>query len=108
MKAAIAKRSIIINGHRTSISLEDQFWLEIKAIAAERQLTFSQVVSMVDHQRGGLGNLSSALRCFVLARYYDPAASAASQRQASTESSAAADDATTVPSDRPPVEQHAL
>jgi predicted DNA-binding ribbon-helix-helix protein len=74
MKAAIAKRSININGHKTSISLEDEFWSEIKAIAAERRLTLSQVVSMVDDDRSGLSNLSSALRCFVLARYYPPAA----------------------------------
>ena len=75
MKSGIAKRSINVNGHHTSISLEDQFWSEIKAIAAERELTFSQVVSMVDIDRGGVGNLSSALRCFALARYYRPAAS---------------------------------
>jgi len=80
MKSQIAKRTIIVNGHKTSISLEDQFWSELKAIAAERQLTVSRVVSMVDHDRGGLSNLSSALRCLVLARYYGAAASATSQQ----------------------------
>jgi predicted DNA-binding ribbon-helix-helix protein len=96
MKSGIAKRSIIINGHKTSISLEDQFWSEIKAIAAERQLTLSQVVAMVDHDRGGFSNLSSALRCFALAQYYHPAASATSQQQTPTVSRTTTGDAVTV------------
>jgi predicted DNA-binding ribbon-helix-helix protein len=81
MKSEIPKRSIIVNGRKTSISLEEQFWSELKAIAAERQLTLSKIISMVDHDRGELFNLSSALRCLVLARYYPPAASATLQQQ---------------------------
>ena len=69
MKSVIAKRSVIINGHKTSVSLEDAFWSEVKAIAAERNLSLSELVSLVDHERGEVGNLSSALRLFVLARY---------------------------------------
>jgi len=69
MKSEIAKRSAVINGHKTSISLEDAFWSEVKAIAAERKLSLSELVSLVDHERGEVGNLSSALRLFVLARY---------------------------------------
>jgi predicted DNA-binding ribbon-helix-helix protein len=69
MKSSISKRSIVINGHKTSVSLEDQFWSALKAIAAERQLALSALVAIVDHERGDLGNLSSALRTFVLARY---------------------------------------
>ena len=74
MKSSVVKRSIVINGHKTSISLEDAFLTEVKAIAAERKLSLSELVSMVDHDRGNVGNLSSALRLFVLARYYPPAA----------------------------------
>ena len=69
MKSGIVKRSVIINGHKTSVSLEDAFWSEVKAIAAERNLSLSELVSLVDHERGEVGNLSSALRLFVLARY---------------------------------------
>ena len=77
MESEIAKRSVIINGHKTSVSLEDAFWSEVKAIAAERNLSLTELVSLVDHERGEVGNLSSALRLFVLARYrpVTPAAS---------------------------------
>ena len=81
MKSSVVKRSIVINGHKTSISLEDAFLTEVKAIAAERKLSLSELVSMVDHDRGNVGNLSSALRLFVLARYR-PATPALSERPA--------------------------
>ena len=81
MESEIAKRSVIINGHKTSVSLEDAFWSEVKAIAAERNLSLTELVSLVDHERGEVGNLSSALRLFVLARYR-PATPAASERPA--------------------------
>ena len=74
MKSPIVKRSVVINGHKTSVSLEDAFWSEVKAIAAERNLSLTELVAVVDHDRGEVGNLSSALRCLVLARYYTPAA----------------------------------
>jgi len=81
MESEIAKRSVIINGHKTSVSLEDAFWSEVKAIAAERNLSLTELVSLVDHERGEVGNLSSALRLFVLARYR-PATPALSERPA--------------------------
>ena len=81
MKSEIAKRSVIINGHKTSVSLEDAFWSEVKAIAAERNLSLSELISLVDHGRGEGSNLSSALRLFVLARYR-PVTPAASERPA--------------------------
>lgn len=77
MKSPVVKRSVVINGHKTSISLEDQFWSGIKDIAVERKLTLAQLISMVDHERGEVGNLSSALRLFVLARYRSAAPDAA-------------------------------
>jgi predicted DNA-binding ribbon-helix-helix protein len=67
-KSTIVKRSIVIDGHKTSISLEDQFWAELKVIAAEKDVTRSELISMVDHDRQR-GSLSSALRLFVLAWY---------------------------------------
>jgi predicted DNA-binding ribbon-helix-helix protein len=80
MKSSVVKRSIVINGHKTSISLEDAFLTEVKAIAAERKLSLSELVSMIDHDRGNVGNLSSALRLLVLARYC-PATTAGPQQQ---------------------------
>jgi predicted DNA-binding ribbon-helix-helix protein len=65
----IVKRSIILRGRKTSISLEDQFWAELKAIASARALTRAELISNVDQERGDGSNLSSALRCFVLAQY---------------------------------------
>ena len=81
MKSGIVKRSVIINGHKTSVSLEDAFWSEVKAIAAERNLSLRELVSLVDHERGKDSNLSSALRLFVLARYR-PTTPAVSERPA--------------------------
>ncbi len=65
------KRSITIHGHQTSISLEDEFWHELAAIAKQRQLSLNALVTEVDKVRGtsqknGGGNLSSALRVYVL------------------------------------------
>jgi predicted DNA-binding ribbon-helix-helix protein len=68
MKSAIVKRSIVIAGHKTSVSLEDAFWKGLKVIAAGRGLTLSEVVGEIDSARAQ-GNLSSALRLFVLDHY---------------------------------------
>ena len=64
--AAIAKRSITIRGHRTSVSLEEAFWQELRALAAARTITLSTLVTQIDEGRQGT-NLSSALRLAVLA-----------------------------------------
>ena len=71
MKSPITKRSVIVNGHKTSVSLEDAFWLELKAIAAERKVGLGELIATVDADRKH-PNLSSALRVFVLAKYYRP------------------------------------
>ena len=65
MRSVVAKRSIVIGKHKTSVSLEDQFWAALKEIAAERHLTLSELVSDIDSGRKN-GNLSSALRIYVL------------------------------------------
>lgn len=68
MKSPVAKRSTIVAGHKTSVSLEDAFWNALKEIAGERHMTLSDLVAAVDSQRQH-GNLSSALRLFVLDFY---------------------------------------
>lgn len=61
------KRSVTIDGHRTSISLEDAFWTELLALSAERGQPLNALVAEIDHARAQTGgNLSSALRLHVL------------------------------------------
>ncbi len=62
--AAIGKRSLMIDGHRTSVSLEDAFWRRLRAIAKERGVSLNRLVAEIDRDRDG--NLSSAIRLFVL------------------------------------------
>jgi predicted DNA-binding ribbon-helix-helix protein len=62
----IRKRSVIINGHKTSVSLEAPFWNEVRRIAAAAKMTVAQYVASIDKARRH-GNLSSALRLAVLA-----------------------------------------
>jgi predicted DNA-binding ribbon-helix-helix protein len=59
------KRSVTINGHRTSISLEDAFWRELKSISVARRTSVQMLVEEINSHRG-LVNLSSTLRVFVL------------------------------------------
>ena len=68
MKSPVVKRSIVIAGHKTSVSLEDAFWKGLKEIATGRDLTLSDLVSTIDSERRH-GNLSSAIRLFVLNHY---------------------------------------
>jgi predicted DNA-binding ribbon-helix-helix protein len=68
MKSPVVKRSIVIAGHKTSVSLEDAFWTSLKAIAGDRSMTLSDLVASIDTDRRG-GNLSSAIRLFVLDHY---------------------------------------
>jgi predicted DNA-binding ribbon-helix-helix protein len=71
MKSAIVKRSIVIAGHKTSVSLEDAFWSSLKNIARAQQATLSNTVAQIDKARQH-GNLSSAIRLFVLDRVRAP------------------------------------
>jgi len=68
MKSPVVKRSIVIAGHKTSVSLEDAFWKGLKEIAGGRDMTLSDLVSTIDSDRRH-GNLSSAIRLFVLDYY---------------------------------------
>src|SRR5215510_9520593 len=68
MKSPVVKRSIVIAGHKTSVSLEDAFWKGLKEIATARDMTLSDLVAAIDTERQH-GNLSSAIRLFVLDFY---------------------------------------
>jgi predicted DNA-binding ribbon-helix-helix protein len=68
MKSPVVKRSIVIAGHKTSVSLEDAFWKGLKEIASARDTTLSDLVAAIDSERQH-GNLSSAIRLYVLDFY---------------------------------------
>ena len=68
MRSSVVKRSIVVAGHKTSASLEDAFWKAFKEIADGRHLTLSELVAAIDSERQR-GNLSSAIRLFVLDFY---------------------------------------
>jgi predicted DNA-binding ribbon-helix-helix protein len=70
MKSPIIKRSIVVAGHKTSVSLEDEFWMGLKEIAGGRQSTMADLVAIIDADRQH-GNLSSAIRLFVLGFFVD-------------------------------------
>jgi predicted DNA-binding ribbon-helix-helix protein len=65
VKSTIAKRSIVINGHKTSVSIEKAFWNDLKKIAAAQNVTVSELIAKIDQTRQE-SNLSSAVRVFVL------------------------------------------
>lgn len=60
------KRSVVIRGHATSVSLEEPFWTELKALAAQNGASLGRFIEGIDAERGEV-NLSSALRLAVLA-----------------------------------------
>ena len=61
------KRSLILNGHNTSVSLEDLFWTELKNIAKEQELSINQLVAKIDDSRNfEVNGLATELREFVL------------------------------------------
>ena len=70
MKSSVSERSIVIAGHKTSVSLEDEFWKSLKEIAGERGMTLAELVAAIDGNRQH-ANLSSAIRLFVLGVYRD-------------------------------------
>jgi len=70
VKSSVSKRSIIIARHKTSVSIEDEFWDSLKEIAVERDMNLSDLVATIDANRNH-ANLSSAIRLFVLGVYRD-------------------------------------
>ncbi len=80
MKSLVIKRSIVVGGHKTSVSLEEAFWKGLKEIASNRSVTLSELVSSIDSGRLHR-NLSSAIRLFVLDHYRTIIGSAESERR---------------------------
>jgi predicted DNA-binding ribbon-helix-helix protein len=68
MGSLVVKRSIVVSGHKTSVSLEDAFWSALKEIAKARNVTLSDLVATIDSERQH-DNLSSTIRLFVLEVY---------------------------------------
>ena len=70
MKSSIIKRSIVIAAHKTSVSVEDDFWEALHKIAEQRHETLSHLIASIDAERKH-ANLSSAIRLYVLGFYRD-------------------------------------
>jgi len=85
MKSAIIKRSVVIDGHKTSVSLEEPFWTAVREMAEAEQLGVSGLLRQIDLQRRH-ANLSSAIRVYVLEQMR--ARAAAAERRADKPGSA--------------------
>jgi predicted DNA-binding ribbon-helix-helix protein len=83
MKSPVVKRSIVIAGHKTSVSLEEAFWKGLKEIAVSQGTTLSDLVASIDKGRKQ-GNLSSAIRLYVLDHYRALAGLPRDERRAET------------------------
>ena len=68
MKSSVIKHSIVLGGHKTSVSLEDAFWSDLKDIASSQGVTVRELVGAIDATRQQ-NNLSSAIRLFVLEHF---------------------------------------
>jgi predicted DNA-binding ribbon-helix-helix protein len=77
-KSAIIKRSIELHGHKTSVSLEDQFWDGLRFIAEVKRTPLPVLLQSIDAQRG-YANMSSAIRVYVLEYYRNASATQATQ-----------------------------
>ena len=82
MKSPVVKRSIVVASHKTSVSLEEAFWNGMKEISSARNMTLSELVGEIDGNRQQ-GNLSSAIRLFVL-DYFRSRASGSSHGESAT------------------------
>jgi predicted DNA-binding ribbon-helix-helix protein len=80
MKSPVVKRSIVVGGHKTSVSLEEAFWNGMKEISGQRSMTLSEMVGEIDTNRHQ-GNLSSAIRLFVLDYFKNRSGSSAGGSQ---------------------------
>jgi predicted DNA-binding ribbon-helix-helix protein len=64
--SSVVKRSVVLCGRKTSVSLEEPFWNTMREISAQRGMTLNQLVSAIESDRKQNSNLSSAIRLFVL------------------------------------------
>jgi predicted DNA-binding ribbon-helix-helix protein len=72
LNSAIIKRSVVVAGKKTSISLEDTFWLALKEIAAQKHLALGEMLDAISDGRDN-ANMSSAVRQYVMQHYYSAA-----------------------------------
>ncbi|MEO9782189.1 MAG: ribbon-helix-helix domain-containing protein [Sedimentitalea sp.] len=63
------KHSLTLRGHRTSVSLEDEFWTAFRKIAEEQSIPINVLAARIDEERGVTAGLATAIRLFVLAHY---------------------------------------
>lgn len=59
------KHTVVINGHNTSVFVEDDFWIELKKISSEKKISLSELISSIDQDKEK-SNLSSAIRLYIL------------------------------------------
>lgn len=69
MSGRPVKHSVTLKGHRTSISLEDDFWTALRGIARETGKPINVLIAEIDVKRGTEAGLASAIRVFVLRHY---------------------------------------
>lgn len=87
MKSSVIKHSIDIDGHKTSVSLEDEFWEGLREIAEMQRVTVSALTKRIDNERHDC-NLSSAIRVFVVRHFKAQAAQDASAEELATSDAA--------------------
>lgn len=87
MKSAIVKRSVVIAGQKTSVSLEESFWTALKELAREQNVPLCELITHINARRSA-GNLSSALRLFVLEQFRARATGVQSARAADVQADA--------------------
>ena len=83
MKSAVIKRSIVLDGHKTSVSLENEFWDGLREIVSRENTTLSTVVGQIDRERDSC-NLSSAIRVFVFKHFWARASDQAPEQNQKT------------------------
>ncbi|NCQ25735.1 MAG: ribbon-helix-helix domain-containing protein [Roseovarius sp.] len=69
MSARPVKHSLTLRGHRTSVSLEEEFWQAFREIARQRDIPINVLAAEIDAERGAAMGLASAIRVFVLRHY---------------------------------------
>ncbi len=67
-RSPVIKRSIMVNGHKTSVSMEEPFWQALREIAQERATKVSALVASIKANRSANSNLSSAIRVYILSQ----------------------------------------
>jgi predicted DNA-binding ribbon-helix-helix protein len=69
MKSSVIKRSVVVDGRKTSISIEESFWIGLKELAHAKQMTLSGILASIKADRAQGSNLSSAIRVFILSQF---------------------------------------